>query len=71
MSWLGKLFEFAQVRQKFAIESALTLLNQQQAEQWDDIKQKIVQTYDNQRHRASHDARIIQQTLLRLLETHA
>lgn len=62
MCWLGKLFNEAEQTQKFKIESILTLLTEQEREQWTDVHNKIVASESLIRHRASSDALMILKT---------
>ena len=66
MSWLGKLFDEAEVVQAFKIESILDLLNEEEKEQWTPLYRQVLSETNTQRHRASSDAVNIQQTYLRL-----
>jgi hypothetical protein len=65
-SWLGTLFEAAQLRPYFKLESLRSLLTDAQAEQWHKVKASISAERGAQRHRASADARLLQLTLLRI-----
>ena len=42
------------------------MLADAQLARWDDLKQQVISELSLTRHRASHDARILQSTLLRL-----
>jgi hypothetical protein len=64
MSWLGKLFDRADVTPTFRIDSILTLLNQDQIERWGAIKENVQTILHLERHRASRDALIIQCTYM-------
>lgn len=65
-SWLGSLFEAATIRPSFRLENLRALLQDNEAEQWHDIKALIAGERGMQRHRASADARMLQLTLQRL-----
>ena len=67
-SWLGLLFECSGITQRFRLESLRAILNEQQIEQWHETKKKVQVELGLERHRASADARILQQTFLRTLE---
>ncbi len=60
MSWLALLFDSAEVTQRFALESVRSLLSDAQAASWAEMKQQAIAQLKLNRHRASHDARIIQ-----------
>ena len=66
MSWLGKLYEAAREHQAFHIASLHELIEEQQAATWDRTKQAVIHDLALQRHRASGDARILQETYRRL-----
>lgn len=66
MSWLGKLFEEAEVIQRFKIDSILNLLSEEEKEQWTPMYHQVVAETNIGRHRASADALNIQQTYFRL-----
>jgi len=67
-SWLGLLFEEAQVFQRFKLEALTKILTQDQLVIWDQTKKDIAQELNHTRHRASVDAQILQLTYLRTLE---
>lgn len=60
MAWLALLFDRAGVQQRFVLESIRTLLNDAQAAAWSAMKQQAMAELGLDRHRASHDARILQ-----------
>jgi len=66
MSWLGKLFDEAEIPQSFQIESILSLLNEEEKEQWTPLYHQVISETCTKRHRASTDAMNIQQTYIRL-----
>jgi len=63
-SWLSYLFYTANLPQKFKLESIVALLTEAQMEKWHDTKRKIMAISEEQRHRASNDAKLIQLTYL-------
>ncbi len=65
-SWLGALFDAADLTPSFKLENLRKLLTEAQAEQWHTVKAEITQERGAQRHRASADARLLQLTLLRV-----
>jgi len=67
-SWLGLLFEEAQVFQRFKLEALTKILSQNQLEIWDKTKKIIAKELNHTRHRASVDAKILQLTYIRTLE---
>ncbi len=67
-SWLGRLFDAANMTPNFKLENLRALLNEEEADLWHIIKDKVVQDRGQQRHRASADARLLQLTWQRLKE---
>lgn len=65
-SWLGALFDAADMSPAFRLENLRALLDDQQADQWHTVKAQVSSERGVQRHRASADARLLQLTLLRL-----
>ena len=65
-SWIGVLFDAADMSPAFKLENLRVLLDDQQADQWHTVKAQISSERGVQRHRASADARLLQLTLLRL-----
>ena len=64
-SWLGLLFEYAGVPQRFKLDSLRTIMTEAQAEIWHEVKEQVVIDCQFRRHRASNDAQILQQTYCR------
>lgn len=60
-SWLGKLFDAADSHPRFRILTLRELLSDGQLHCWQQARQQLTAT-EAQRHRASNDARLIQQT---------
>jgi hypothetical protein len=65
-SWLGALFDAADMTPAFKLENLRALLDEQQADQWHNVKAQVSSDSGIQRHRASADARLLQLTLIRL-----
>lgn len=65
-SWLGALFEAADMSPSFRLENLRLLLSESEAEQWHLIKEQIGAERGGRRHRASADARLLQLTYQRL-----
>lgn len=64
MCWLGRLYDEAEVCQRFKLESILDLLTEDERDRWAEVYQFILDQTKLTRHRASNDARLIQQTFL-------
>ncbi|MFK7859188.1 MAG: hypothetical protein AB8B64_10215 [Granulosicoccus sp.] len=63
--WLTRLFSAARIPMLFALSPIEQIMSENQFSIWDDIKQQMIQELGVTRHRASHDAWIIQQTYVR------
>ena len=66
MSWLGKLYDAAQMQQRFRIAGIAELIDEQQRGRWHEVKRQVAEEMGLRRHRASGDARILQETWRRL-----
>jgi hypothetical protein len=69
-SWIGALFDAADMTPQFKLENLRVLLDEEEANQWHIVKQQISAERGAQRHRASSDARLLQLTLQRLRKMH-
>tara|TARA_R110001592_G_scaffold1911_1_gene11851 strand:- start:29282 stop:29806 length:525 start_codon:yes stop_codon:yes gene_type:complete len=69
MCWLGRLFEEAEVTQAFKLESLLSLLTEDEREQWAEMYQLVLSETKLIRHRASTDAKLIQETYIKLKQS--
>lgn len=67
-SWLALLFEYANVVQRFKLDSLRSLLDENQLETWHETKEKVTENGCFRRHRASNDALILQETYCRTAE---
>jgi len=65
-SWLGALFDAADMTPAFRLENLRKLLSESEAERWHMVKAQISAERGAQRHRASSDARLLQLTFQRL-----
>ncbi|WP_111977108.1 3'-5' exonuclease [Algibacillus agarilyticus] len=63
--WLNRLFYAANLRPTFTFSALENILNEQQMDIWHPIKQNVTSELALQRHRASNDAVIIQETFAR------
>jgi hypothetical protein len=66
VSWLGKLYDAVNQPQRFRLAAISELFDQTHYERWNAVKAQVVQELDLHRHRASGDARILQETLRRV-----
>ena len=68
-SWLGRLFDTANMTPNFKLDNLRVLLSEEEADRWHVVKDQVNQERGPQRHRASADARLLQLTWLRLKES--
>jgi hypothetical protein len=66
MSWVAKLFDAAGMLQTFRIADISELIDDEQHAHWQATKLAVNEQLGLRRHRASGDARILQETWLRL-----
>lgn len=62
-SWLGKLFDSVDSFPSFRLKNVRELLSEEEADRWHAIKADVERLLVLRRHRASSDARLIQETL--------
>jgi len=65
MSWISLLFDAADMAMNFHVETLYTLLHDEQLSLWEKTRRDVIKDLAIQRHRASSDARIIQETFIR------
>ena len=65
-SWLGLLFDEVEMTPAFKLENLRRILNEEEAARWHAAKDAELAVTPQQRHRASIDARVIQQTVARV-----
>ena len=65
-SWLGLLFDEADMTPAFRLDNLRTLLKEAEAEAWHGCKAQVMADVQLPRHRASNDARVLQLTFARL-----
>jgi hypothetical protein len=65
-TWLSRLFDAGDSAPAFQLEDIRSLLNQQQADNWQATKNRIIDELNISRHRASNDACVLQATLQRV-----
>ena len=70
-NWLSRLFDAAQSSPRFKLEDLRQLLDDQHLARWDAAKAQVLQEMNITRHRASNDAKVLQQTLVRVLQMSA
>jgi hypothetical protein len=65
-TWLNRLYEVAQKSPSFKLDNLRTLLSDEDAARWHEVKRSVALAMSAPRHRASADARLLQQTLMTL-----
>ncbi|RUP25206.1 MAG: hypothetical protein EKK45_21030 [Curvibacter sp.] len=65
-SWMGRLYEAADLLPSFRLDNLFVLLDDARLAHWDDTRQQVAQRLQLQRHRASADARVLQETVRQL-----
>ncbi len=70
-SWMGVLFEVAEMTPAFRLDNLRSLLREAEADRWHDVKRQVSERLGIQRHRASADARLLQLTLRQLMQQRA
>ncbi len=65
-TWLNRLYEVAERSPSFKLENLRSLLSDDDAARWHEVKRGVAMGSSAPRHRASADARLLQQTLLAL-----
>lgn len=66
--WLITLFATAKIQRDFFIYDLQTILSEAQMHNWHDVKQEVSKQLQLRRHRATNDARVIQETFVRTLQ---
>lgn len=65
-TWLNRLYEVAERSPSFKLDNLRTLLSDDEADRWHEVKRSVASGQTAPRHRASADARLLQLTLMRL-----
>lgn len=65
LSWVSYLFDVAGQSMNFQLESLYVLLHDDQLVIWEETRKKVIRDLGVERHRASSDALIIQETYVR------
>ena len=68
-SWIGRLFDEAELVQRFRIETINKLLEPAEMERWHDTKKSLWNDFGLERHRAANDVRVLQETFQRVTKT--
>ncbi|MFL0799600.1 MAG: hypothetical protein K6L80_04045 [Agarilytica sp.] len=62
--WMIRLFDAAKVRRGFRMYDIQTIMSESQMDHWHSVKKHVMKQLKLTRHRASNDARIIQETFV-------
>lgn len=62
-TWLGRLYESAGFSPSYKLDNLRAILSEEEAANWHEVKRRVAATMGLQRHRASADARLLQQTV--------
>lgn len=65
-SWIGRLFDSANIVQRFRIETINKLLKHDQVEFWHPTKEAVLEELGLKAHRAAIDVQVLQETYLRI-----
>ena len=65
-SWIGRLFDSADIIQRFRLETINKLLKPDQVEFWHPTKEAVLQELGLKAHRAAIDVQVLQETYLRI-----
>jgi DNA polymerase III epsilon subunit-like protein len=65
-TWLNRLYEAADRSPSFKLDNLRALLTDAEAARWHEVKREVATSMSLERHRASADARVLQQTLIAL-----
>ena len=66
-NWIHRLFDAAALVPRFELMDLRSLLDDEKAARWDTVKADVQAELSLQRHRASHDARILHMTYQKLM----
>ncbi|WP_198962814.1 3'-5' exonuclease family protein [Mangrovitalea sediminis] len=67
LSWIGRLYDSADVQPSFRLEALQVLMSESQLRNWLRAREEVQSELQLRRHRASADAWLIQQTFLKTL----
>ena len=65
-SWIGRLFDSAEIVQRFRIDTINKLLKPEQVEFWHPTKEKVLEELGLKAHRAGIDVQVLQETYIRI-----
>jgi len=65
-SWLGRLYDEAEIVQRFKIDTLMRLLNEDELARWSDTKDAVVLELELELHRAANDVQVLSETFKRI-----
>jgi len=65
-SWLGRLFDEAEIVQRFKLDTITRLLKEDELSQWSEIKDDLTQQLGIVKHRAANDVHLLRETFLKI-----
>ncbi len=65
-SWVGRLYDEAELIQRFKIDTLNRLLSEAEMSAWSDTKDQVVKDLGMDLHRAANDVKILQTTYIRV-----
>lgn len=67
--WLSRLYDSVSMVPRFRLETLASILSESQKRAWEDVKAQTFEDLSFQRHRASNDARVLQLTYIKTLQS--
>ena len=61
-SWLGRLFDEAEIVQRFRLDTITRLLNEDELNRWSDVKDETGKVLGLELHRAANDVKLLRET---------
>lgn len=61
-SWLGRLFDEAEIVQRFRLDTITRLLDEEQLNRWSDVKDETGKQLGLDLHRAANDVKVLRET---------
>lgn len=65
-SWVGRLYDEAEIVQRFRMDTINKLLNEEQMMAWDVMKKQVISDLGMDMHRAANDVKVLQETYKRI-----
>jgi len=65
-SWLGRLYDEAEIVQRFKVDTLMRLLNEDELARWSDTKDAVALELELDLHRAANDVQVLSETFKRI-----